>query len=338
VPFTLLTGGLSDRPGTVPRMGRLALFDTAAVANLLGRQNGIITRKQTRTCGMSEAALRYRTREGGPWQVLLPGVYASCTGSATVQQRNTAAVLYAGPRSVITGPAALVSHRLRAPRTQLVDVLVPMERRRHSVGFVRVSRTSRMPGMLFSDGPVTYVPPERAVADTVRGLRDLGEVRAVVADGVQRGTVLVWQLTEELTRGPVQGSARFRRVLEEVADGVRSSAEGDLRALIRRERLPDPMYNPRLYAGDTFIAAPDAWWADAGVAVEVESRQWHLSPGDWERTMARAARMGGHGIVVLHFPPARLKSESRQVGGEIRAALAAGFRRGRLGIRALPAR
>ena len=37
---------------------------------------------------------------------------------------------------------------------------------------------------------------------------------------------------------------------EEVADGVRSSAEGDLRTLVKRERLPEPMYNPRLYAGD----------------------------------------------------------------------------------------
>jgi hypothetical protein len=319
-------------------MGRIALFDTTAIANLLARQNGIITRSQTRTCGMSDAALRHRIREDGAWQVLLPGVYASCTGPATVQQRETAAVLYAGLRSVITGPAALASHRLRAPRTQVVDVLVPLERRRRSVAFVQVTRTSRMPGMLFSDGPISYAPPERAVADTVRGLRDIGEVRAVVADGVQRGTVLVWQLAEELTRGPVPGSARFRRVLEEVTDGVRLSAEADLRTLIKRERLPDPMYNPRLYAGDTFIAVPDAWWPDAGVVVEVESRQWHLSPGDWEQTMARAARMGGYGIVVLHFPPTRLRDEPRRVAREIRAALVAGSKRGRIDIRALPAR
>jgi len=287
---------------------------------------------------MSDAALRHRIRDGGVWQPLLPGVYASCTGPTSAQQRNTAAVLFAGPRSVITGPAALVSHRIRAPRTQVVDVLVPVERRRRSVNFVRVSRTSRMPGLLFRDGPITYVPPERAVADAVRGLRDLGEVRAVVADGVQRGTVLIWQLTDELSCGPVQGSARLRRVLEEVADGVRSAAEGDLRTLVQRERLPEPMYNPWLYAGDTFIAMPDAWWPAAGVAVEIESRQWHLSPADWEQTMARAARMSAHGIAVLHFPPRRLSNESRRVAGEIRAAVEAGRQRGRLSIRALPAR
>jgi hypothetical protein len=127
-------------------------------------------------------------------------------------------------------------------------------------------------------------------------------------------------------------------VLEEVADGVRSSVEANLRSLIKFARLPDPLYNPRLYAGDQFIAEPDAWWTDAGVAGEMESREWHLSPRDWERTLARDARMSAHGIIVLHFPPRRLSTEPRLVADEIRSALEAGRRRGRLDIRALPAR
>jgi hypothetical protein len=319
-------------------MGRKALFDRAALAELIVRQNGVVTRSQTRRCEMSDEALRHRIRDDGSWRVLLPGVYVTNTGTPTLSQRQMAAVLYAGPGSVITGPAALVKHRIRAPQTRSVDVLIPHERRRRSLDFVRVHRTVRMPSLVYPVGQVCFVPPDRAVADTVRGLRDLSEVRAVVADGVQRGTVLIWQLTDELSCGPVQGSARLRRVLEEVADGIRSSAEGDLRTLVKRERLPEPMYNPRLLAGDTFIAVPDAWWPDAGVAAEIESRQWHLSPGDWERTMARAARMSAHGIVVLHFPPRRLTDEPRRVAGEIRAAVEAGRQRGRLSVRALPAR
>lgn len=48
------------------------------------------------------------------------------------------------------------------------------------------------------------------------------------------------QIADELARGPVQGFARIRQVLAEVADGVRSAAEGELRSLIRRERLLVP--------------------------------------------------------------------------------------------------
>ena len=319
-------------------MGKRASFDQDAVAELLGRQLGVISRSQTKGCGMSDAALRHRLRSGGPWQALLPGVYLSASGAVTTAQREVAAILYAGSGSVITGPAALAWHRIRVPRTSIVNVLVPEPRRRRDVGFVQLNRTSRMPRMVFPDGQVCYVPAVRAVADTVRGIADLGAVRAIVADGVQRGIVKVSQLADELAAGPARGSARLRQVLEEVGEGVRSAAEGDLRALVKRERIPDPMYNPRLFTGGSFIAEPDAWWTDAGVAGEIESREWHLSPEDWERTLARDARMSAHGIIVLHFPPKRLRTEPRVVAAEIRSALAAGRGRGPLNIMALPAR
>jgi hypothetical protein len=319
-------------------MGQRASFDRDAVAELLIRQSGVITRNQAKDRGMSDSALRHRIRSGGPWQVLLPGVYLSANGAVTATQREVAAILYAGSGSVITGPAALAWHRIRVPKTSVVNVLVPEPRRRRDVGFVRLNRTSRMPHSVIPNGQVCYVPAARAVADTVRGMRDLGAVRAIVADGVQRGIVQVPQLSDELAAGPAWGSASLRQVLEEVADGVRSAAEGDLRTLIKRERIPDPMYNPRLYAGGSFIAEPDAWWTDAGVAGEIESREWHLSPQDWERTLARDTRMSAYGIIVLHFPPKRLRTEPQVVAAEIRSALAAGRSRGPLDIRALPVR
>jgi very-short-patch-repair endonuclease len=316
-------------------MGRKSLFDREALTVLLMKQNGVITRGQARDCGMTRHALEHRLRVGGPWQPLLPGVYMTNTGTPTGMQRLQAALLYAGPDSAVTGPAALALHRIRARQITVVDVLIPEERRRRSLEFVRVHRTSRMPGSLFRMGEVSYVSSARAVADTVCGLRDISEVRAIVADGVQPGRVSVAQLAQELACGPVQGSARFRHVLAEVAEGVRSAAEGDLRSLITRERLPEPLCNARLYMGDSFIAMPDAWWPDAEVAVEIESRQWHLSPGDWDATLARDARMSARGIIVLHFSPRRLRTEPAAVASEIRSALEAGHQRGRLGIRAV---
>jgi hypothetical protein len=50
----------------------------------------------------------------------------------------------------------------------------------------------------------------------------------------------------------------FRSVLAEVADGIRSTAEGDLRDVIRVNRLPMPLFNPSLYLGDLFLGKPDA--------------------------------------------------------------------------------
>jgi hypothetical protein len=238
---------MSDRPGKLRNVGRPALFDRGVLADLLRRQHGVITRMQAAGCSMTDAALRHRIRVDGPWQVVLPGVYLSATGSLTLPQRQMAALLYAGPDAMISGPAALAWHGVRVQRTDLVDVLVPSQCRRRDIDFVRLRRTSAMPRMIFPEGELRYVPPARAVADTVRGLRGADSVRAVVADAVQRRKVQVGQLIEELNHGPVQGSARLRQALAEVANGVRSSAEADLGTLIKRERLPDPLYNPHLY-------------------------------------------------------------------------------------------
>ena len=164
------------------------------------------------------------------------------------------------------------------------------------------------------------------------------DVRGLVAAAVQHGKCTVEQLATELREGPSRGSAHLRAVLEEVIDGVRSAAEGDLRKLIRASRLPEPMYNARLFVGEQFVAQPDAWWRDAGVAGEVDSREWHLSPELWARTMERHARMSAQGIIVVHFTPKRIRSDAAKVAAELRAAIDAGRHRPRLDIRAVPAR
>lgn len=301
-------------------MPRVSKFDKDGLARTLARQHEIIGRRQALGCGLTAKAIEHRLRPDGPWQRVLPGVYAVGGGTLTDKQRAMAAWEHAGRAIAITGPAAVIWHQIPVRRSAFVDVLVPPACRRSSVGFVRIQRTSLPPEVFYADGKVSYVDPARAVTDTVRTMADLSDVRALVAAGVQRGSVAVWQLASELSRGPVQGSARLRLALMEVAAGVRSSAEADLMTLVRHAKLPEPLYNPQLFVGDAFLASPDAWWPEFAVAAEVDSKAWHLSPADWERTLARHARMTAQGILVLHFPPGRLRAEKRKVVDEIRSA------------------
>ncbi|MHB1596002.1 MAG: type IV toxin-antitoxin system AbiEi family antitoxin domain-containing protein [Streptosporangiaceae bacterium] len=261
-------------------MGGNSLFNQRDLDELLISQQGVISRRQAIACAVSDSAIRYRLQRGRRWTTMLPGVYLAATGGATDTQRRIAALLYAGPGSAITGPSALAAHGIQGPDESVVDVLIPAEQRRHDFDFVRVRRTSRMPAVVYSAGLQRFVPPARAVADTARLLPDIGAVRTVVAAAVQGHGVTVADLAAELRRGPMAGSARLRAVLAETAEGVRSAAEGELRALIKRAGLPDPLYNPRLFRDTEFIAMPDAWWPDAAVAVEVDSREWHFSPRD----------------------------------------------------------
>jgi hypothetical protein len=268
---------------------------------------------------------------------VLPGVYLTHTGRPDDEQRELAALLFAGAQSVLTGPAALRRYGLSAHRRDTVDVLVPQTVRRADAGFARLHRTARLPEQVCTAGAARWVLPPRAVADTVRGMTDLREVRAVIAEAVQRRKCPIARLAEELDAGPVQGSALLRRALAEVADGIRSAAEGDLRDLIIWARLPMPMFNPRLIVDGEFLAKPDCWWPESGVVAEADSRAWHLSPHDWEYTQTRHARMSAHGIIVLHFAPARIRANRREVADVIRRALVAGRGRSLPGIQALPA-
>jgi hypothetical protein len=307
--------------------GRL---DEAALRRVLSKQDGVISRQQALDWGMSLGQFRHRVRPGGPWQRLVPGVYLTVTGTPTTRQLEIAALRYAGPGSSITGLAALRRSGVRVPDHSVMTVLVRRGRTRVDRAFVRVRPTTRMPEYVLVDGPVQFsLRPGRS--RTPRGKYPASVTSAhcwpiPYSGGGARSTC--WPGSWRTRRG----SSRIGcGALEEVADGVQSVAEGDLRDLIIAAGLPRPMFNPRLFAGDEFLGKPDAWWPDAGVAAEVDSREWHLSPEDWERTLARHARMGRYGIVVLHFTPAQIRTRPEQVAADIRSALLAGRP---LGVRA----
>ena len=185
---------------------------------------------------------------------------------------------------------------------------------------------------------IRFTKAPRAVADTARSLIRFDDVRHVVCEAVQRRVCTVTELTAELAAGPAAGATLFRDALAEIGDGVRSVAEADCRILILSSDLPQPMFNARLFdANGVFIAVADAWWAEAGVASEVDSRAYHLSAEDQDRTTERHDRLLAHGILPLHFPPKRIKTDPAGVLSELRSAIEQGSRRPPLRITALPA-
>jgi very-short-patch-repair endonuclease len=138
--------------------------------------------------------------------------------------------------------------------------------------------------------------------------------------------------------GPASGATLFRDALAEIGDGVRSVAEADCRILILSSDLPRPMFNAQRFDADgVFIATVDDWWPEAGVAAEVDSHSYHLSAEDQDRTTERHDRLVAHGILALHFPPKRIKSDPAGVISDLRSAIEEGLRRPPLPITALPA-
>ena len=318
-------------------MPKRSVYDSAGMRRILGSQHQVITRAQALKCGIPNTTVDRRIAPDGPWQKLLPGTYLTVTGKPAAEQRQVAALLYAGPTSVITGPAAIRLHRLRSPGPDMIDVLIPWAVKRQSTGFVRIHRTRRMPGF-YRRGPIRFARAARAVADAAREFGTLDDVRSVVAEAVQKQACSIAEIGLELDEGSTRDSFHLRAALTEVRDGIRSVAEARFRQRVQRSDLPPPRYNVFLRAADgTDIGEADAWWADAGVSAEIDSREYHFYRDGWLRTDAKHSRMLKYGIFPHHFAPSRVDNDWGGIYDELKSSITRGRQREFVGIIAFDA-
>ncbi|MHC5261354.1 hypothetical protein ACYSUO_26015 [Streptomyces sp. UC4497] len=291
-------------------------------------QDQLLTRAQLVALGCADSTTSHRCRPGGPWQRVLPRVHVLHSGTPTPRQRMRAALLYAGERALLTGLAALSLHNFRsAPRPERlrhIDVLVPYGGGgARGASFVRVHRTRRMPEN-FPLAGVGVAEIARAVADAVPGLSCERDVTALLAEAVQRGFCTPEALLAELGASHRRYAPYVARATAHVAAGVHSPLEADARALIHAYALPEPLWNPNLHdpRTGTFLARPDAYWPAEGLALEVDSREYHLDPASWRRTLSQRNRLAAAGLPVLSVTAEDLRGRAEGVAGEIRVALA----------------
>jgi hypothetical protein len=281
---------------------------------VLNRQLDVVARYQLIEAGLDDVAICRKVRRGA-WQRILPGVYVMSAEKITTEQKRVAGALYAGETAQLTGLGALHWHGFRhAPITDRVHVLVAHETRRRSVGFLVVQRTLSLdekarPGDLY-----TVTSAARAVVDACRGLSELTDIRAIIAEAVQGQHTSLEAIDEEVRRANRSRTSLTRRALGEIADGVRSAPEANLRDIVRSSKvLGEALWNPVLEADGQVLPTPDGLLPDAAIALEVDSRSHHSSPDDWERTLQRHNLLSQHGILVLHFTPKEIRDEPARV-------------------------
>ncbi len=148
--------------------------------------------------GVPGPTVARRCQDGGPWRRLLPGIVLLGSGPATRQQEITAALMYGGPDALVTGLEACRRHGVR--------------------------RGPEPPGKVH-----LLVPEERQLkgSEFVVVERTTRLPPAIVRNGVP--------LTPAVR---ACGSATPRRVLVDVSEGIRSTAERDAKRLVARSGLP----------------------------------------------------------------------------------------------------
>jgi hypothetical protein len=306
---------------------------------------GVSTARQLVAVGFSERTVYKRCQPGGPWRRLLPGVIGLFSGTPTRDQYVLAALLLCGPGAIVTGLEACRRHGLRRgplPSAEHrenpaeVHLLVPMARQVRSVGFVHVERTNRLPPGIIRGG-IPLAPVPRACIDASRRLSRPGEVTELLADAVQRGLCTVAALVEELGDTTRRGTAIPRSVLGDVAEGIRSAAERQAKAVWKRTGLPEAWWNVAVHDEEgRFLGIADCWVDEVAMVWETESTEWHLSPADHDATVERAAAFTAAGAIYTATKPRKLRTDPDAVAAILRATYERARARPRPGLKAVP--
>ncbi|MFE9634829.1 hypothetical protein [Streptomyces sp. NPDC006463] len=303
------------------------------------RQLNLATRHQLTAAGVPDGTITSRTRPGGPWQRLLPRVYLLQTGPPDHRQRALAAVLYAaepdadplsGDTAALTGGAALALLGIReAPYTASTayapyapaDVLIRAPRRLTGTPEVRPLPTSRWPRTITVSG-IPSTRPVRAAADYAARTQDPDRIRSTLAHVVQAGWCHPQDLHAELRAARLLTRPAIRAAAAELLAGTRSLAEARAREALSATDLPTPLWNARLYTPDgAFLASPDAYWPDEGVALEIDSAEYHYTRDAWHATLRRRLRLESHGILVVSATPSMIRDTPTEVVAALRALL-----------------
>ncbi|MEU8514920.1 hypothetical protein AB0C76_25515 [Kitasatospora sp. NPDC048722] len=313
--------------------------DSLDPVGLLGADHQhVVTRAQLRHLGVPSGTIAHRLRPGGPWQQVLPRVICLQTGRLTAHQRLRAALAYAAPKGrspqpgevLLTGFAVLAEAGLPSaghPADLIgVDVLIPGQRRVCDREFVRIHRAAGpMPGGYERDDGLWSTTVARALADLAPREPGLRRFRALCAEAVQRRHCELGELLDHLLARPgALGLPQVAQAVEDLTSGVRSVVEGEARDLLRSSGLSEPLWNPVLFLDGRFLAVPDAYWPHACVALEIDSRAWHLRPADHERSLVRANRLTASGLPVVRTTPAQLRRDPTPVLHELTALLTTG--------------
>lgn len=296
-----------------------ALVDLDAIPSMFSHH--VATSADLIALGLDGSTINERCRDGGPWRRLQPGIVLLGNSPPSRAQRIQAALTVAGPQAVLTGVDALVLHGLTGARLDgPVHVLIPPRRQSRLVDGVFFDRTSALPvPQLRARFPVAPLP--RATIDTCRRAPSADHVRALLTSVIREARITPAVLRDELSRATSRGTALPKRILADLDDGVRSLAQGWAKRLIHRAGLPTPSWRvPITSPTGAHLATPDAWWDDVGLAWQVDSYAFDLTPADYTSVLRRSAHLTAAGIVVVHTPPAQLRDNPAEVADLLRAA------------------
>ena len=193
---------------------------------------------QTEYAGISAAAMKNLVR-AGRWHRLHRGVYAAFTGEPPRDAVLWAAVLRAGPRSLLSHETAAETYDLMRP-SKLLHVTIPQTQRLKPVRGLVIHRSERDLKQIRGSGLPPRTMVEETVLDLAQAAADFDDVVALLAKACQRRLTMPVLLRQSLDARPKsRWRAEIREAIGDVASGVHSPLEHRyLRNVERAHGLP----------------------------------------------------------------------------------------------------
>ncbi len=282
------------------------------IAQLAGRQHGVVARRQLIEAGVGRRAIGHRVNRGR-LHIVHRGVYAVGHEALTQRGRWMAAVLAAGPDAVLSHHSAGALWGIRPTSRTRIDVTVPRTLHAtrilspHRAVLPRDERTTH-------DGiPVTTPPAPCSTSPATLSLRQLE--RAMNEAEALRLTSPT-SLHELAERHQPRGTANLRTLLLNARSATRSELEAEFLAFLDRHNLPTPQTNTIIEGTEV-----DAAWRGHRLIVELDGYAHHGTRDAFEADRRRDRKLIAAGWIVLRLTWRDLTERPHEVAAQIRTLL-----------------
>lgn len=289
---------------------------TRELAELAGRQHGVVSARQLENIGWTRAKIA-RGAGAGRLHRLQHGAYAVGHQALTDHGRSMAAVLSCGLDAMLSHQSAAWLWGISGWPPPVPEVVVTRTVR-HARGDVRIhsSRTIHpIDTTIFEGIPVTAVP--RTLLDLAGAAR--GNVRWALPRAKRLGLLDLIAIDSMLKRSRgLRGVARLRMALDRYRTRAftRSDLERDFLRLVRRAGLTSPSMN--LFVSGYEL---DAYWSDLRFAVELDTYDYHGDEISFEEDRLRHEDLKLAGIEMIRITGQRMDREPGAVASRLRRLL-----------------
>jgi very-short-patch-repair endonuclease len=286
------------------------------IAELAGRQHGVVARRQLVALGIGSDAIDRRVR-AGRLHTLHRAVYAGGHTATTKESRWMAAVLASGPDAVLSHAAAAAHWGIRSSGATTIDVTVPRNRRPPK-GVVLHRTILPADEITTKDGiPITTVP--RTLFDIAPDL-DLRRLERAINEAEILRLFDALSLDDLLDRYPRRSGSRNVRAALQARRAGAHITESDLEVLFLsfadRHGLPAPETNTPV---EEFSV--DCVWRSARLVLELDSWEFHSTRLAFERDRRKVRVLQARGWHCIPVTYRHLTETGDEVAADVRRLL-----------------